>query len=121
MCCMHPSSIAADISMIKLIANITVEKLRNKSKTTVAEATKATPTLVVNGSTKPVGKATPTDQPLSKPTRPIDLGELRSRLQKAYDHPIPKIAVSDVMCHVMSCHVSGVSLAGTREWFQAVP
>lgn len=86
--------------MIKLIANITVERLRDKTTTT--EGTKTTPTGVANGSPVATVKAThtglPVTEPANKPSRPIDLGELRSRLQNAYRTPLPKITVSSLSC-----------------------
>lgn len=82
--------------MIKLIANITVERLESK-----ATPTESSPTLISNAQPTPsVTVDTPTNEnsgaATKKPTQPIDLGELRSRLQNAYRTPSPKIAVSHV-------------------------
>lgn len=86
---------SGDIKMIKLIANITVERIENKATPTDAAPTSNTQT------TPSVTVDTPTNGnsagPTKKPTQPIDLSELRSRLQNAYRTPPPKIAVSHVM------------------------
>lgn len=95
--------------MIKLIANITVERIEKKAdskpaQTTPTSSTTATPTttsesksLVSGGgrgnSVAVSGEAAPASK---KPQQPIDLSELRSRLQNAYRTPPPKIAVSHV-------------------------
>lgn len=77
--------------MIKLIANITVERLQDKTTPTITQVSKTTPTFT-NGSEK----ATPSQQPVipNKAQRPINLSELRSRLQNAYRTPLPTISVS---------------------------
>lgn len=86
----HTPFVAGDIKMIKLIANITVERLQDK---TMPTASGATPT---NAS------VTPTIPPAS---RPIDFSEFRSRLQHAYNIPTPKITVSCMSCDSCDNHV----------------
>ena len=89
--------------MIKLIANITVERLETKAKPTSATPTSTTSADSASTAKPSIPKATPVSngsnkpQPLvlKKPTRPIDLSEFKSRLQNAYrSPPTPKIAVS---------------------------
>ena len=86
-----------DIKMIKLIANITVERIKSKDTPTEPATptnTQATPSITVMDT--PTSDTTDGDTPSRdrKPSQPINLSELRSRLQNAYRTPTPKLAVS---------------------------
>ena len=98
--------------MIKLIANITVKRLEDKMAPAENAGPKTTPTPATekvslltgrdnttntktshNNPPPATNNTSATATPAGRPSRPIDLGELRSRLQKAYHTPLPKINV----------------------------
>ena len=99
--------------MIKLIASITVKRLEDKMTPAEDAGLKTTPTTpaterpslltgtgrdsTANTKNNPPPATTNTTPaattPVGRPSRPFDLGELRSKLQNAYRTPLPKINV----------------------------
>lgn len=98
------STATGDIRMIKLIANITIERLETKTTPTAPTVPTNSPKTMetpqsVNGSESPSSVKTSsstTEEPVTPVRKPIDLRELQSRLQNAYRTPTPKIAVGHV-------------------------